>query len=109
MKVDFSKIIRNLQGEPIKETEGGKDLTLGMVSATALLASFPDETGLEGSDKYKRFKLALLVAEGGVQEVEVEQAALLKKLLSKAYGPLVVGRSYEIIEESKVVAVKKAG
>jgi hypothetical protein len=96
MKIDFSALILDLEKTPLKD--GDNDVTLGSVSCTALLATYPNETDLSGDEKVKRYRLALAASEGGEQEIKVEDAALLKKLIAKAYAPLVVGRAYEIIE-----------
>jgi hypothetical protein len=37
MKIDFSAVIKDLDGDPVKD--GEKDATLGRVACTALLAS----------------------------------------------------------------------
>lgn len=96
MKIDFSAAITNLDGTPAKD--GDADVTLGKVSCGALLATYPDEQHLSGEEKVKRFRLAETAAKGGEQEIKVEDVALLKKLIAKAFPPLVVGRAYDIIE-----------
>lgn len=97
MNIDFSAVILDIEGKPTKDG-AEKDLTLGAVSCTALLAQYADEQSLSGDEKVKRFRLAEAAVKGGVQDIKVEDAALLKKLLAKAFGPLVVGRAYDIIE-----------
>jgi len=96
MKVDFSKVILDLKGEPVKD--GEKDFTLGDVAQNALLMPYPDEKELDGKAKVERFMIATTAALGGEQDISAEDVALIKKLIAKAYGPLVVGRSYQIIE-----------
>ena len=93
MKLDFSAPILGLDGKP--DPSGA---TLGSVSITALMATFPDEQNLSGEDKIKRYKAALIIQLGGEQEITVDDASLIKKLVAKAYGPLVVGRVDEIIK-----------
>jgi hypothetical protein len=53
---------------------------------------------LAAEEKVKRFRLAEIAAKGGEREVKVEDAALIKALIGKAFAPLVVGRAYDIIE-----------
>src|SRR5262245_40116210 len=96
MKIDFSAVIKDLDGEAVKD--GEKDATLGRVACTALLASFADERNLPAEDKVRRFRLAEIAAKGGAREMKVEDVALMKKLIGKAFAPLVVGRAYDIIE-----------
>src|SRR5262245_23377648 len=96
MKIDFSAVIKDLDGSPVKQ--GEKDATLGHVACTALLASYADEQNLPVEDKVRRFRLAEIAAKGGEREVKVEDVALIKQLIGKAFAPLIVGRAYDIIE-----------
>lgn len=96
MKINFDTLITDLKGEPIKEN--GKDFTLGDAAQVALLSPYADERDLDGKAKVERFMVATTAALGGEQDVTAEDVALIKKLIGKAYGPLVVGRAYEIIE-----------
>ena len=96
MKIDFSAVIKDLDGDPVKD--GEKDATLGRVACTALLASYADEQNLAAEDKVRRFRLAEIAAKGGEREVKVEDVALIKTLIGKAFAPLVVGRAYDSIE-----------
>ena len=96
MKIDFDTILRDLRGEPIKDGTG--DFTLGMASCTALLSSYQDEQGLDPKDKVRRYKLATKVSDGGEVDLSVEEISDLKKLIGKAFPPLIVGRAYEILD-----------
>jgi hypothetical protein len=96
MKIDFSAAIKDLDGDAVKD--GDKDATLGRVACTALLASYADEPNLPAEDKIKRFRLAEIAAKGGAQEMKVADVALMKKLIGKAFAPLIVGRAFDIIE-----------
>jgi hypothetical protein len=96
MKIDFSAVIKDLDGEAVKD--GEKDATLGRVACTALLASYADEPNLAAEDKVKRFRLAEVAARGGEQEMKIDDVALVKTLIGKAFAPLIVARAYDIIE-----------
>ena len=96
MKIDFSAAIKDLDGDAVKD--GDKDATLGRVACTALLASYADEQNLPAEDKIKRFRQAETAAKGGAQEVRVEDVALIKTLIGKAFAPLIVGRAFDIID-----------
>lgn len=91
MKIDFSKPIADLDGKPVE------DLTLRVVALNALMAMLPDEQRLPGDKKVERFALAMRVNAGGEVDVSAEDAALMKDLIGKVYGALVVGRAYEML------------
>ena len=101
MQVNFDAPITDLKGVVLKD--GENDVTLASVSCTALMASFPDEQNLDAKAKVRRFHLAEAAVDGGVQDLETEDVTELKKVLGKAFGPLVVGRAFEIIESASVV------
>lgn len=98
VKIDFSAVLKGIDGTaPIKD-EAGKDFTLGSAVLVALLASFPDDREISGTQKASRFKLALRVEKGGCLEVTSDEVVEMKKVVGKAYAPLVVGRAYEVLD-----------
>jgi hypothetical protein len=97
MRLDFSAPIKALDGQPLMQD--GKPVTLASVASGVLLMAFPDEgQTLSADEKIQRFRLAEKVVGGGERELKVEDIALIKKLVAKAYGPLVVGRVFDLIE-----------
>lgn len=94
--MNFGAVIVDLAGEPVDD--GGKPATLGAVAVKALLANYPDEKGIDGKEKVRRFTLSAVCFNEAEADVSVEDVALLKGLIAKAYGPLVVGRAFAIIE-----------
>ena len=93
MKVKFGEAITNLLGDPI--LQDGKPLTLGIVAGAALLTDAPK---LDARTKVKRFILAQKIFEGGEINLEVEEIAEIKKIIGEIYPPLIVGRSWELLE-----------
>lgn len=91
MKRDFSKPLLQLSGEPFAD-----NATLGSVSLSLLL--FANDQGVSGEDKFKRYKLAERIKDGGVQEVTAEEVALLKKLVGTHHAPHVVGPTFEALD-----------
>jgi len=103
MKIDFTKVLLDLEEKPILEPEvkegkvsGSRPLTLKSVCLNSLMGQFEDEKGLSGEEKIKRFLLAKKINEGG-EELKSEEIAEIKKLVSKAYATLIVGRVFEIL------------
>ena len=105
--VDFSKPILDLKGAvvvscPREKPDCGAVLTLADVAQTALQASFQDEQSLPATDKIKRFELALRIEQTKVDpKLSVEELALIKQLVAKAFPPLTVGRAYELLDPPK--------
>lgn len=103
MKVEFSQLIVDLENQPIHDNQGdptksGPVLTLARASVNALLAIYRGEEGIDGTEKVRRFNLAQRIVDGGVVDLAAEDVVLIKTLLSKLYGPLVVGRAYAMLE-----------
>ncbi len=99
MKVNFDKQLVSLDGEVILDTKGNPAVLRG-VAIDALLAVFGDEQNLAGEEKLKRYIVAEKVYKHE-DDLTVEELALLKKLIGKAYNPLIVGQAWKIIEEGE--------
>lgn len=107
MKIDFSSVLKGLDGKELKgDLKGEKSLTLGSVCVESLMASFPDEERLSGNDKVKRFKLAQKIYNRTPVDITVEDASLIKELIGKAYGPLIVGQVWDLLENNKEVSAE---
>lgn len=98
MTKNFDLVLKDLDGTIIK-TNGEKDFTMKDAVINALLQVFPDEQNLEGTEKLKRYNLATRIHKGGDLVIETEEIALIKKLIGKAYGPIVVGPIYQHLEK----------
>jgi hypothetical protein len=98
MKIDFSGQITNLANQPVKD-EAEKPLTLGSVAIAALLNNMPGDDALSAEKKVTLAVIAQQVhnAEGEVS-LSVEDVALVKERIGKAYGPLVVMKAYQLID-----------
>lgn len=118
MRRNFDQPILDLWGKPIRPQnpkgeyiESAEALTLTTVALNALLNTYEDERGLTGKEKADRMQLALKInAKPKETDLTAEQLAKLKELIGKAYGPLIVGRAYELLEmEPKVVEQPASG
>jgi hypothetical protein len=98
MQVAVGTILNDLDGNPIDAA--GKPATLAGVAITALLATYKGEENLSGEEKLSRFNIAMKIknATDVACELTVEDVALVKKLIGKAYGPLVVGQAWKALE-----------
>jgi hypothetical protein len=103
MQIDFNAPILGFDRKPLNESD--RAMTLAIVACTALSAQFRDEDNLAADIKYKRFKLGCKIANGGIVDLSVDEIATLKQLIGRAFSPLIVGRSFDLldpkIEETK--------
>lgn len=98
MSIKTGQPITDLKGSALQTSEG-EVLTIGAAIVNALLLSYPDEQGLPGDQKVKRFRLAERFMAEDV-EVSNQEAADIEYLVAKAYGPLVVGRVFKALERA---------
>lgn len=107
--IDFTSKLSQLDGSQFKD-QTGKDVetTLGSVAESALVNSYADEQNLPGEEKFRRYQLASKIhgADRKNLVLSPEETALLKKLIAKAFPPLVVGKAWELLDPSLVLDKK---
>lgn len=94
MQIDFSQKFKTLDGAPIEKPDGKGGMTLASAAVDALLIS----TQESGEDKAKAYHLAMRVSNGGAQQVTVEEIATIKKKIGEAFGPIIVGPAFDMLE-----------
>ena len=94
--IDFSQELKNIDGSSLPEA-----LTLGAVVQNSLLFPFADEKDLSGEEKAKRAGLALRI-HAGEGNLTAEDIALCKRLVGKAYAPLVVYRAWQALDPASL-------
>ena len=84
--------------QPVMEPSAEMSTVRGVV-IEALLVSYTDEAMLAGEEKLKRWELATKVKNTPDPiELTVEEITLAKKLVGKAYSPMIVGQSWKVLE-----------
>lgn len=101
--MDFTTPLQNLNGTPLL-MEGGASMTLGDAAANALISQYPDETP-SGADKVKRWSLAMRVHSAQQVELTADDIKLVKDFVAKAFGPLVVGQVWAILDPASVKGI----
>lgn len=100
MKIDFSTVVYDRSGAPAASGLNPDEvLTLAEVAGTALLGLYPDERSLDGKDKFIRYSLWKKISDGGSVDLTVEDIALIKKLVGKAFGPITVGQAWAMLDQ----------
>lgn len=102
--LDFTVHITQLDGSPFLGPDGKEiKTTLATVSETALTSSYQDEAALPPGEKSNRFWLAQRIHIDPKNVVlSPEEITLLKKLIDKAYNPLVVGQAWAVLDPTTV-------
>ena len=94
MKINFNQKLESFDGKEVG--------ILKQFCIEPLLATFPDEQNLAGEEKLRRFLLASKIHwADGEAELMAEEISLVKKLIGKGYGPLVVGQAWKMLEGGK--------
>ena len=73
-------------------------MTVRLAATRALTASFRDEQSLAGDEKIARFHLALRLTDEDKPDLKAEDIVLIKNLVGKMYGPVVVGRVWAVLD-----------
>lgn len=89
---NFDKTIKNIDGTDI--VENGKAGKMATAICNALMVS--DECS--GEEKLQRYNLAVKVNAGGDTDLSVNDCHLIKRLVEKYHGPLIVGQIIPILE-----------
>lgn len=95
MNIDFSKMLKTLEGKVIKD--GETDLTLGMACKKALTVDFKGDTA-DGHEKYKRYKIAGKVMNAGIIDIKAEDIVVIKKCAGHVLFTEVMGAVYDALE-----------
>ncbi len=99
MRIDFKRPLFDFNGEILRD--GDNPLVLGVVAVNALMGIYPDEQNLEGSEKVRRYRLAMSIyGTDGALDVPVEDIAMCKKLIGKGFSTLVAGQAIPMLEIS---------
>jgi len=119
MKFDFTMVLKNIEGNALKETffrdnpnfinkeetpneqeqiRTVRPLTLKDACINALLSTPQDERNLTGVKKFIRYSLATKISNDENVELTNEEIVEIKALVGKMYATVVVGRVYEILE-----------
>jgi len=106
MKINLNQAFKNLDGTTVKQ--GDDEITLCVVACNSLLSDLPDEK-LTGDKKAHRGKLAMTIHGEDCIDISIEDVALIKELIGKMYGPLIVAQANYFLESSGTMKEVKDG
>ena len=115
MKIDVTQQLEELDGTPMEtgrtmcqmcgQVMGKKEpMTVRLALTRALSATFKDEQDLPGEKKVERFALALRMINEDNPHLAAEEITLVKKLVGKMFGNVIVGRVWPILDPPKEAA-----
>jgi hypothetical protein len=98
MKVDFTKILTTLSGEPL--IVNGASMTLALTATEGLLAAPKSgEKPLAATAALKRYELAKRIHDAREAiDITTEEASDIKNAVAVVWTPLVVGQACALIE-----------
>jgi hypothetical protein len=103
--IDFTAALHDLDGVAISDGSDAKvPFTLGGAAVRALVISYEDERNLSPEEKFKRGELATRIHGATSLSLKSEDITLLKKLIGKAYGPLIVFRAWPLLDAAEAPA-----
>lgn len=99
-RLNFAQVLTGLDGKPIMDGAGSsaKPLTLSTVAVYALEATLEEDRQSSGEQKFQLDQLARKVYDNRDAVLTVDETALLKKRIGEAYGPLVVGAAWRLLD-----------
>jgi len=107
MKIDVTQQLRSIEGEPLATPETTcpqcgqametSPVTVRQVATGALMAQRRDEE-TSGEEKVRRYALAVKIHGEDDPDLRAEDVALVKELVGKSYGPLVVGQVWSMLD-----------
>ncbi len=108
MKVPVTAVLLDIEGIPlrdaaVKDALGGtiraeRDFTLRKACTEALQANGLAGDTLDGEERYRRYQLAIKIMSEDEPELSAEEITKLKRVIGLAFGAIVVGRAYEILD-----------
>ena len=103
MKINFRQPFVNLDGSPLLTADGkAPDLISTKVLDALLMPPTTQLDNVGGQDKITRYQLAQKIYSATAEvDITVEEAALIKQLIGRFFGPLVVAQTWALIDGVK--------
>lgn len=108
--IDFTQVIKDLDGKPLPINIEGRlpaVATLGQVAKDALVNVLQEDAQLSGAVKYDHWVLAgKIYPDKSDVVLTAEELATIKERIGKAFGPLVVGPCWKLLDPAQKGAGK---
>jgi len=108
MKVPVTSVLYDIEGIPLRDAavisstgailRPERDFTLRKACTEALQTNGLAGDTLDGEERYRRYQLAIKIMSEDTPNLSAEEIAKLKRVIGLAFGAIVVGRAYEILD-----------
>lgn len=99
MLVNVDVVLKNLQGESLKDTNAQGEVieaTVKLALINAILA--PTKAQESGMDKVKKYELAKRIYASSEVDLDIEEIKLIKDCVSAIYPALITGQIFEMLQ-----------
>jgi hypothetical protein len=96
--IDFTQVLIGVDGKALFNPETKVTLTLGEVAITALETMNQEDRDMPGAKKFQMDELARKIHGNKAAVLPVEDITLIKERIGKAYGPMVVGPAWRLLD-----------
>jgi hypothetical protein len=102
--IDFTAALKGVDGQTISSGKPAADgktpipMTLGDAALMALETALEEDRQSTGADKFKLDDLARRIYGKKDVVLPVEDVALIKTRIGKAYGPMIVGAAWRVLD-----------
>jgi len=108
MKIKLNQALLKMDGEKMfkeelkdnKMVETKNEFQLKDACVNSLMANVEKEE-IDGVEKMKRYLLATKIQKANELDLKSEEITKLKEIIGKAYGVMIVGQAYEMLEGKK--------
>lgn len=104
MKLSFDRVLKTVDGEDLKwvdqsdKNKKAQNLTLGRACSNAL---FVDPEKISGEEKARKGTLAFRLANAKMEDVTIEELALMKQYVGEYMPTLVVTQVWKLLESKE--------
>lgn len=99
--INFTTQLKELDGKPIVIAKDMPPLTLSDVCVNALETPLDTDKQMSGQEKFKLDQIARKIYNGKNIDLTVEEISTIKERVGKAYGPMIVGQVWKLLDPSQ--------
>ena len=98
MKRNVTQAINDMSGKPISDKP--EEAMLRRICLEVLMNTLRGDDNMPGAEKARLYALGMKIQAEAEPDLPVEDWTLIKDRIGKAYGPLVVGQAYAMIDST---------